>query len=139
MNVQTAVKHDIANPALSNLITEAITRAFQIPQVLAGIKTAGQLGTSNEISNSIELYYNTVIKDDVNFITSLCEDLARWIPGYADEPIKIANSKPFNYIDSTFKDDYTLGERREASGYAAEMPKDEQPNLTQPTEVVNNG
>lgn len=114
--------------SLSNLITEAITRAFQIPQILAGIKTAGQLGTSNEISNSIELYYNTVIKDDVNFITSLCNELARWMPEWNGEPIKIANSKPFNYIDGSFKDDYTLGERREASGYAAEMPKDPQPN-----------
>ncbi len=120
--------------SLSNLITEAITRAFQIPQILAGIKTAGQLGTSNEISNSIELYYNTVIKDDVNFITALCEDLARWIPGYAGEPIKIANSKPFNYIDGAFKDDYTLGERREASGYNAEMPPSETIQLEATTE-----
>lgn len=116
--------------SLSNLITEAITRAFQIPQILAGIKTAGQLGKSNEISNSIELYYNTVIKDDVNFVTALLDDLVKWIPNCPPRyEVKIANSKPFNYIDSSFKDDYTLGERREASGYAAEMPADPQPNI----------
>ena len=116
--------------SLSNLITEAITRAFQIPQVLAGIKTAGQLGTSNEISNSIELYYNTVIKDDVNFITSLCEDLAQYVPNYNNEPIKIANSKPFNYIDAQFKDAFALGEVRESAGYAWEKPAEDQPNIT---------
>lgn len=119
---------------LSNLITESITRAFQIPQVLAGIKTSGQLGTSNEISNAIELYYNTVIKDDVNFITSIYNDLVKLMPGYVEGEVTIANSKPFNYIDTAFKDDFTLGERREASGYSPEMPKDEAIQLEASTE-----
>lgn len=128
--------------SLSNLITEAITRAFQIPQILAGIKTAGQLGTSNEISNSIELYYNTVIKDDVNFITALLDDLVKWIPNCPERyEVKIANSKPFNYIDATIIDNFTKGEIRESAGYNAEVPLDPQPNLvtpTQLTEVVTN-
>lgn len=118
--------------ALERLITEAITRAFQIPQVLAGIKTSGQLGTSNEISNAIELYYNTVIKDDVNFIESLINMLVRMWSGYvpSEEVVKIANSKPFNYIDTAFKDAFAIGEIRESAGYAWEKPEENQPNMT---------
>jgi len=121
---------------LSNLITESITRAFQMPQILAGIKTAGQLGASNEISNSIELYYNTVIKDDVNFLTAIFNDLAKLMKGYAGGEISIANSKPFNYIDQASMDKFTDGEIREAQGYPREIPIDLQPNKK---EVINNG
>ena len=107
---------------LEKLITEAITRAFQIPQVLAGIKTSGQLGTSNEIANAIELYYNTVIKDDVNFVESITDLLTSLWVGYTktDARINIANSKPFNFIDPSFKDDFAVGERRESAGYSWE-------------------
>lgn len=117
---------------LEKLITEAITRAFQIPQVLAGIKTAGQLGTSNEIANSIELYYNTVIKDDVNFIESITDLITSLWQGYVptEERIKIANSKPFNYIDTAYKEAFAIGEIRESAGYNWEKPAEDQPNMT---------
>jgi len=123
---------------LEKLITEAITRAFQIPQVLAGIKTSGQLGTSNEIANAIELYYNTVIKDDVNFIESITDLLTSLWVGYTetDERINIANSKPFNFIDPSFKDDFAIGERRESAGYAWEKPAEDQPNMKGGDNVV---
>lgn len=116
---------------LEKLITEAITRAFQIPQVLAGIKTSGQLGTSNEIANAIELYYNTVIKDDVNFVESIIDLILKLWVGYVptEDKIKIANSKPFNFIDPSFKDDFAVGERRESAGYAWEKPAEDQPNM----------
>jgi hypothetical protein len=123
---------------LERLITEAITRAFQIPQVLAGIKTSGQLGTSNEIANAIELYYNTVIKDDVNFIESITDLLTELWAGYVptDERITIANSKPFNFIDATFKDAFAVGEIRESAGYQWEKPQENQPNMKGGDNVV---
>jgi hypothetical protein len=125
---------------LERLITEAITRAFQIPQVLAGIKTSGQLGTSNEIANAIELYYNTVIKDDVNFVESITDLLTSLWAGYTetDARINIANSKPFNFIDPSFKDDFAVGERRESAGYAWEKPAEDQPNMVTPINTNQN-
>jgi hypothetical protein len=125
---------------LEKLITEAITRAFQIPQVLAGIKTSGQLGTSNEIANAIELYYNTVIKDDVNFVESIIDLLTSLWVGYTktDARINIANSKPFNFIDPSFKDDFAVGERRESAGYSWEKPAEDQPNIVIPINTNQN-
>lgn len=108
--------------ALSELITKHVTRAFQIPQILAGIETSGKLGSSNEIANSVELYYNTVIKDDVNFITEVLNGLIKEMPMWVNEKVTISNPKPFNWIDPVFKEMFTEGEIRLSAGYPEKKP-----------------
>jgi hypothetical protein len=84
--------------ALSDLITKHVARAWQIPLILAGIETPGKLGSSNEIANATELYYSTIIKDDVNFITGILNDLITQMPGYDGTKLSISNSIPIRYI-----------------------------------------
>lgn len=84
--------------ALSDIITKHTVRAFQIPQFLAGIETPGSLGTTNEILNSWDLYQNTVVKDDQNFITDVLNNLAKQMPDYDDTIITISNNLPIRYI-----------------------------------------
>lgn len=84
--------------ALSDIITKHTVRAFQIPQFLAGIETPGSLGSTNEILNSWDLYQNTVVKDDQNFLTEIFNDLAKQMPGYDDTEVTISNNLPIRYI-----------------------------------------
>lgn len=84
--------------ALSDIITKHTVRAFQIPQFLAGIETPGSLGSTNEILNSWDLYQNTVVKDDQNFLTEVFNDLAKKMPDYDGTEITISNNLPIRYI-----------------------------------------
>jgi hypothetical protein len=84
--------------ALSDIITKHTVRAFQIPQFLAGIETPGSLGSTNEILNSWDLYQNTVVKDDQNFLTEIFNDLAKQMPNYDGTEVTISNNLPIRYI-----------------------------------------
>lgn len=84
--------------ALSDIITKHTVRAFQIPPFLAGIETPGSLGSTNEILNSWDLYQNTVVKDDQNFLTEVFNNLAKAMPDYDGTEISISNNLPIRYI-----------------------------------------
>jgi len=90
---------------------------------LVGISTPGKLGSTNELLQSYELYFNTVVKPEQQKVLSAFQKVML-INGMND--IQIINNKPLDieFSESILKEILTQDEMREIIGYDV-LKKDE--------------
>lgn len=90
---------------LSERVEKNIAQAHQVPQALAGIATAGQLGNVQELKNGYEIYMNNVIKPYQSNklrwwkkLLTKCKELgATNIPQWPED-LKIMSRKPISFV-----------------------------------------
>lgn len=73
---------------------EAITKGFQIPQVLYGVPTAGKLGTSQEMQDAVSYVQKFVVSKEQKLIEKTLQDLLTKhvnFPNFNPELCKISN------------------------------------------------
>jgi hypothetical protein len=110
--IQTANLSEIYS-RLSDYCDNSIVRAHQLPNpVLAGIAVPGQLGLSNELSQSSSLYLNNVIYPVQTLMEETIQELLA-LNGYTLK-IHIKDNHPINftYEDSTLLNIMTVNELR---------------------------
>ncbi len=102
--------------------------------MLLGVKTEGQLGGRNELTQAYELYMNTVIKPYQNNILKTFKKLLA-VNGIVT-PFSIKNVSPINSLfgSEVLKDVLTQDEIREQAGYDA-LADDEQ-SVTEEVELA---
>lgn len=103
---------------LSDFCQNEIVRGHNLPNpILAGISIPGQLGLSNEIQQSSELYYNNKIAP----VQILMEDTIQELLEVNDWSLKVfikdSNPISFTYDDSTLLNILTVDELRKRIGY----------------------
>ena len=123
--------------SLDQRVEKKIIRANNWFEILIGNPTAGKLGQVQEIINTFQLAYNTVILPNQNkilnkLINPALQEYFNWIgkdlKGFS---LKISNSMPVSFAGSiNINEVTTINERREILGYedfddpaANELPK----------------
>ena len=128
--------------ALQSLIVDNICTATKVPPALANIRVEGGINTNKDfIINEFDKFLNTEIKPDQNRVLERLNTLIQKVEGYDGTKLSVSNSRPLAYIPDAFKDDYSLGERRESNGYPKEKPVDNvsQQAQAQPAQAKNKG
>ncbi len=114
---------------LSEFCTNDIVRGHRVPNpVLVGIAIAGQLGLTNEVEQSSELFVNEVIYPIQLLLEETLQELLE-INGFTLK-VHIKDSRPisFTYEDSTLLNILTVDELRSRIGMAP-LSKADIPNL----------
>lgn len=130
---------------LAQMAGEKLVTACGWSASLAGISTAGKLGSNQEIRSETEKVQNTVIKPIQNVfcnrvINVYLKELAAFAPALKDVQFGISNTMPVSFMgDINVEQNLTQDEKRELLGYGAlevqtdlvnENPND---NATNPT------
>lgn len=125
---------------LDKQIEKKIARSMNQPPVLAGILTAGQLGTSQEIWNAAQMYNSAVISRVHKFISRILAPLIASQFGADRNQVKknltISNAMPLAYINPEFANNFTQDEIREASGYNP-LPQTTSTSIDQVLKSIN--
>lgn len=108
---------------LQQAASEKLVTACGWSAALAGISTAGKLGSNQEIRSETEKVQNTVIKPVQNVfcnrvINVYLQELAQFIPALRDVQFAISNSMPVSFMgDINVEANLTQSEKRELLGY----------------------
>ena len=98
---------------LSEFCQNEIVRGHRLPNpILAGISVPGQLGLSNEIVQSAELFYNQVIAPTQLLLEETIQDLIEFNGFSLKVFIKDSNPISFTYDDATLLNILTVNELR---------------------------
>ncbi len=102
---------------LSEFCQNEIVRGHRLPNpILAGISVPGQLGLSNEIVQSAELFYNQVIAPVQLLLEETMQDLLEVNNFTLKVFIKDSNPISFTYSDATLLNILTINELRQRIG-----------------------
>jgi len=104
---------------LINSVQQSILTAHRVTNpLLVGIKTEGQLGGNQELINSQNLYYNTVINQYQQSIIFGLKQLFQ-LNDIDTEELTFENNQPisFQYSENIMKEILTKDEMREVIGY----------------------
>lgn len=118
-------EHDGEFLELQQVASEKIVTACGWSAALAGISTAGKLGSNQEIRSETEKVQNTVIKPVQNVfcnrvINPYLKELAAFVPALKDVQFAISNSMPVSFMgDINVEANLSTDEKRELLGYAA--------------------
>jgi hypothetical protein len=110
---------------LQQAASEKIVTACGWSAALAGISTAGKLGSNQEIRSETEKVQNTVIKPVQNVfcnrvINPYLKELSAFVPALKDVQFGISNSTPVSFMgDINVEANLTVDEKRELLGYGA--------------------
>jgi len=124
---------------LQQTASEKIVTACGWSAALAGISTAGKLGSNQEIRSETEKVQNTVIKPVQNVfcnrvINPYLKELSAFVPALKDVQFGISNSMPVSFMgDINVEANLTTDEKRELLGYGAievqsDLVTENQPN-----------
>jgi len=101
---------------LQNLAVQNIITAHRTTASLCGIKTAGQIGSNQQIRNEFEIFYNTVIKPVQNKILSAFDTILSELN--FGEQLKISTPIPISFMtDLTASELLTVNEQRRILGF----------------------
>lgn len=101
---------------LQTLAVQNIITAHRITPSLCGVKTAGSIGSNQQIRNEFEIFYNTVIKPVQNKILS-CFDYILSELGF-DEKLAISTPVPISFMtDIQISSVLTINEQRKILGF----------------------
>lgn len=99
--------------AVQNLITAHRTSAS-----LSGVKTAGQIGSNQQIRNEFEIFYNTVVKPVQNKVLGVFDILLTEL-GFGEKLI-ISTPVPISFLtDLSASESLTINEQRAILGFKA--------------------
>ena len=110
---------------LQQAASEKIVTACGWSAALAGISTAGKLGSNQEIRSETEKVQNTVIKPVQNVfcnrvINPYLKELSTFVSALKDVQFGISNSMPVSFMgDINVEANLTTDEKRELLGYGA--------------------
>lgn len=110
---------------LAQMAGEKLVTACGWSAALAGISTAGKLGSNQEIRSETEKVQNTVIKPVQNVfcnrvINVYLQELAQFISALKGVQFAISNSMPVSFMgDINIEANLTQDEKREVLGYGA--------------------
>ena len=115
---------------LAQLAVQEIVSSHRWTMALAGISTAGQLGTNEQIKREFEIAQNAVIKPIqemilTNVVNRFVDEKAKLEPALTGLYLGFANSTPVSFLgDIDVNQILTNDEKRELAGYGA-MEEDE--------------
>lgn len=122
---------------LTEAVKESVVMSHSIPRPVAGLETTGSLGNSKEIIEATELFLNTYIIHQQNFILRQFNKIMK-INGFKEVTIANPNPSIFLYSEALLSSVLTQDEIREIFGYdPLEVTQESNTDTNKNNEITN--